>query len=199
VENKIRKTIYFVCLTILSGFIQNVLAQNSCSDENFRITATLSENKYSLTQEIENLFKQSLTKIDKTVIYTKVPRGLIVSIDSTVFFDGNDDELKESSKQFLDKIGEILQFLDKSCVIEGNTKIVREENSIYNSNWEISMVRAQKITEYLIKCHHVNPQKIRSIGFGGIMPFKENVFYNGSLNQRIDFVILNYENDSIQF
>ena len=157
-KNKIREVVYFICFSILSGIFMPIFA--NCD---YHITASLSNfNKY--------------------ITYTNVPRGLVLSVDSSVFFEQNNDEIKESSKEFLDQIGEFIKLTDKPCVIEGNAKLNNNEDY---TNWEISIARAQKIAEYLITVHQLSPQKIRAIGFGSIMP--EN------LTDRIDFVIINYE------
>lgn len=154
--------------------------------QNYHITTGLSENKYNYTEQIENLFKTNITLPESSVIYTKVPRGLIISIESSIFFEENDDCIKEDSKIFLNQIGEVIKFLDKPCVIEGNSAINPEKPAIYSQDWEISIMRAQKITQYLITNSKLNPGKIHPIGFGAMIP---ELF-----TERIDFVILNYEN-----
>ena len=158
-KNKIREVICFICFSILSGILLPVYAESD-----YQITASLSNfNKY--------------------ITYTKTPRGVVLSVNSSVFFDKNRDEIKENSKEFLDQIGEFIKLTDKPGVIEGNAKI---SDNNYDTNWEISITRAQKIAQYLIEVHQLSPQKIRAIGFGSIMP--------ETLTQRIDFVIIDYEN-----
>ncbi|MGN0031445.1 MAG: flagellar motor protein MotB [Candidatus Gastranaerophilaceae bacterium] len=108
-------------------------------------------------------------------------RGLVISFDANIFFENGDDEIKENSKIYLDEIGKILKIIDKFCIIESNVKIANTEGY---TNWELSTLQAQKISEYLINVHQLDQQKIRAIGFGSILP--------KNLNPRIDFVILNY-------
>ncbi len=189
-RNKIAEITYFICLAILSEIFLPVYALKN--DTRIQITASLTENKYNSTEEIENLFKTNIEPQNE-IVYTKVPRGLIVSINSSIFFEEGQDEIKEDSKTILNKIGEILKITDKSCVVEDNSGNKSPQSSIYQSNWEFSIVRAEKIAQYLIKCQNLNPKKIRAIGFGEIMPFNDNVSYGLNMNRRIDFVILNYE------
>lgn len=190
---KLKRAItYLICMIILLWIPHGTYALNSEKNYNI-ITAQLVQNKYSITSEIEKLFRQNLN-LGNHVKYTKVPRGLIVSINSSVFFDDGGDEIKEQSKHILDKIGDLIKYIDKQCVIEGNTERHTFEKSAYNSNWEISIVRAEKIADYLIKIKQIDPQKIRAIGFGEMMPFAQSVDYDKDMNNhRIDFVILNYE------
>ncbi len=59
-------------------------------------------------------------------------------------------------------------------------------------NWELSAVRADKIAEYFIKVKKLNARNIQSIGLGDISPVIEN------MNNRIDFVIINYDKTDIK-
>jgi hypothetical protein len=55
---------------------------------------------FSLNVEtMEKLFK---SEMPKGVIYTKVPRGLIVSVDENLFFNDCESAIKESSLYILD-------------------------------------------------------------------------------------------------
>lgn len=194
-RNKITGLLYFICFIILSGISSPLFALGHGFDENIKISGQLTENKYNKTSDIEQLFSQNLNLGD-CVIYTKVPRGLIVSICSTIFFDEGQDILLDNSKPILSKIAQILKFINKECSIESNTAYTSWEKSKYKSNWELSTVRAGKIVDYLIKVEKVHPQKINAIGFGEFMPFSSNVHYSNHMNRRIDFVILNYERNT---
>lgn len=142
------------------------------------------------TQTIEDMVKNILPS-SNGVTYTIVPRGLIISVPTILLFEDRHRELKEGSEILLCKLGKIIKSLDNSCVVEGNS--LKQEEFDMLSSLELSMIRAERIVEFLIKYCHVNPLKIRSIGFGDMMPFKDNVSYKGSMDKRIDFVIINYE------
>ena len=184
-KNKIIEFVYFILLTILSG----LLCCAYSIETGYQIAGQLVENNFDKNSEVENIFKSNLS-LKEAVIYTKVPRGLIVSINSDIFFEDGKDIIKENSKIFLDEIGSILKQLDKPCIIEGNSKSSQVESPYYNTNWEISIVRAEKIARYLIEKQQIDPQKIQTVGFGEMMPLTKS---NLDFTQRIDFVILNYE------
>jgi flagellar motor protein MotB len=139
--------------------------------------------------DVVNEFKSNFKDIG--IVYTVVPRGVVVSLLSSIFFENGKDVLLESSKNILDKIGSTINFLNLECVIEGNIQNARYDKGLYHSNIEYSTVLADKIMNYLINNSNVNSQKIKSIGFGQMSPFfhleKQNQMKN-----RIDFVILNY-------
>ena len=62
-------------------------------------------------EKLELIFKYFMP-IKNGVIYTKVPRGLIVSIDEGVFFNSHEARIKESSLYILD-----MSFFQK-CVLQ---------------------------------------------------------------------------------
>ena len=173
------KYIFFVNLTLLFSYLscENTLPYSG------HISTT--ENQSITSENIKDIF----SKIFPTgLLYTKVPRGLIVSVDSSILFTNNNSEIRPEAENFLYNLGEIIKTLDKECVIEGNSQI----GSNSKDNLELSIIRAENIAKFLIKHNKINPQKIRAIGFGDMMPFSDNVSYKGSLDRRIDFVILNY-------
>lgn len=186
----IRKFLYFICLTAIYGI--NIQCNALDNNSNLKIRGNLTQNYSIPTIEIETIFRTQL-KLGSSVIYTKVPRGLVVSIDSSIFFNEGQDKLLDSSKPVLYIIATILKTINNQCIVEGNTDANSWENSNYASNWELSTVRAGKIVDYLVKVEKVNPHRINAIGFGEMIPFYDNLNYKQNMNKRIDFVIINYE------
>lgn len=139
--------------------------------------------------ELEKMFKKSMPA---GILYTKVPRGLIISVDEKLFFDDCETDLKESSFYILDDFAEMFKKLPNFCVVEDH---VQKSGCSGLENWELSMMRSANIVEYLVKCKDVPTEKIFDIGFGETMPFKDNVDPDNKkgLNNRIDFVIIDYE------
>ncbi len=186
------KKIKILYIIFCVAFVLFLAHPSYSKTSNFKIKGNLTQNYSIPTAEIEQMFRSNLNLGD-SVIYTKVPRGLVVSIDSTVFFNLGQDELLEQSKFVLYQIALILKTLNNQCIVEGNTDVDSWEVSNYQYNWELSTVRAGKIVDYLIKVEKVNPHRINAIGFGEMMPFYDSVSYRQNMNKRIDFVIINYE------
>lgn len=143
--------------------------------------------------EIKELLEKVLPP-DTEVVYTVVPRGLIVSIKEEVFFNGESTHIKASSVKVLDAIISVLNEIGNNCTVESHTEGHDFTNCDYNSNWEISMARANSITDYLVYCGKVPVDRVFSLGFGDCMPFRDSVSsaYDG-FDKRIDFVIFDYE------
>lgn len=190
-KNKIVGIAYLVWLTFTLSVQIPTFSLDCINSSNKSLIVKLEHSTFGPTKNIEHLFKQQLPQND-SIIYTKVPRGLVISIKSEVFFADGDVEILDSAKSILHAIAQTLKTIPNECVIESHSVNENFENS-YRYNWELTTIRADKIVQYLIKEEKLNPQKIEAIGFGEIMPFFDNVNSNANLNRRIDFVIINYE------
>lgn len=150
--------------------------------------AVFAKYKYISTFDIETLFKEN---VSAQMFFSHVPRGLIISIEESCFFDPNNEKLKTLSLPILDEIGYVLNQLDYDFVIEGHSPNGALNSLQWEHDWEISLARANNISRYLIRCAKVSPDKIFTVGFGEYIPFSKNKHPN--LNNRIDFVILDYK------
>lgn len=95
---------------------------------------------------LDKMFREYLPIKKDDIIFTKVPRGLIVSINEDCFFNEGESRIKESSLCLLDTIILLLKQLPNYCVVENHT----EENSNDDENWELSLERSDNIVEYMI-------------------------------------------------
>ncbi len=143
-------------------------------------------------QKIEELFRATV-KPDGAMYFTYVPRGLIVSIDENVFFNNAQEKIKRDGLCVLNSIGTVLAQTDKSCVIEGHTENANPDLSSYKANWELSLARAHSITMYLMRYLKISPERLYCIGYGEFMPYVDSVSKNAKMNNRIDFVIIDYK------
>lgn len=147
---------------------------------------------YSNGLLIKKMLEASLPE-NTPVIYTIVPRGLIVSIREDVFFQGDSINIKLSAKDILDSIVYVLKEINNNCTVESHTDGHTNSGGNFDSNWEISMVRANVVTDYLVICGKIPPSRVFSLGYGDIMPFKDSVSATMlGFDKRIDFVIFDY-------
>lgn len=156
--------------------------------KNIYVSASFQPN----VDKLEQNFKTRIN-LDKGVIFTKVPRGLVISFDEKIFFNNGEARIKERSLYILDVLAEGLRKIPNDCVIEDHTNEQAVSTSDYNSDWELSMARAGNITQYLINCGAIDSKRIFALGYGEFMPFKDNVSPQNGMDERIDVVILEYE------
>lgn len=181
-----KKIIAFVIIFSITNLASFATVENP---KTLKLQADMSEYDFSTNVNIEKLLRKNLQSFGN-IIYTIIPMGVVVSFDSFLFFDDGSDELRQNSYCILDIIANLLALVNKSCLVESTTSANSFYNSKYNSNWELSIVRAGNIQEYLISTRKILPDKFRANGFGEIMPV---VRYQGKTQERINFIIFNYE------
>lgn len=145
-------------------------------------------SQYPNAEKLEKVFEKYLTS--NKIIYTKVPRGLVISIDEKIFFNKNEAKIKESSLKILDTIALIIKDLPNEFVIENHTTEILTDPY----QWELSIIRANNLAQYFIKYHKFPKNKITSLGLGNSVPYRyKKSEMDFDTNNRIDFVILEYE------
>ncbi len=153
------------------------------------ISTAVNSSISSVKKRIEEVMPK-----DVNIIYTFVPRGLIVSVDESELFSENNIHIKCSGANILNGIAQILNEVKNDCTIESHTDGHLHTNGRYKTNWEISMARANSIADYLIYCKKIPSERVFPLGFGELMPFKDNVSkITTGFDRRIDFVIFDYE------
>ena len=163
-----------------------------CSGVEGNKVAMMSVNKPE-SERMESLFRAVIPLDDEYIIYTKVPRGLIVSVNEQLFFDRGAIKIRQSSLPVLDSIISVFKTLDTYCIIEGHSDKDGVDDSAYQANWELTIARSSNIVQYFIRCGGVDPDKVFGVGFGEFMPFHDNVSQTGNMDNRIDFVFIDYE------
>jgi Flagellar motor protein len=140
----------------------------------------------------KNGMKESVsTQIDE--------RGLVVSINDTLFFDSGRAEIKTEPQKKLIEIGKILNQLGNYMRIEGHTDNVPISNGQFSSNWQLSSARAANVTEFLIANSGIQPQKLSAVGYGEYRPILDNSTEEGrARNRRVDIIIVNSKFNKIE-
>lgn len=164
---------------------------NAYSEECPR-TIYISQTDCPEAPHLQNLFELAIPPGTK-IIYTKVPRGLIVSIDEETFFNGESTDIKVGGVPVLNAVVNVLRQIDNECTIESHTEGHDYSNSLFEQDWELSNARASSIVNYLVYCGGVSSRRLFALGYGELMPFKGNVSGKDGIDKRVDFVIFDYE------
>lgn len=166
------------------------------------ITEDVKQMETDLTEKAEEAKLQDLKKqVDaylekngmKSNVTTKIDeRGLVVSLNDTIFFDTGRAEIKPESQKKLIEIGKILNQLNNYMRIEGHTDNVPIRNDQFSSNWQLSCIRAANVTELLISNCGIPPEKLYPAGYGEYRPVADNTTDDGKArNRRVDIIIIN--------
>lgn len=152
-------------------------------------------------EKLEDIQKQvnSLLKsagLDSNVTTKIEDRGLIISFTENVFFDSGQALIKDEYKYKLVDISKILNKMDNYIRVEGHTDNEAIRNQYFNSNWQLSSVRASNVAEVLIAEGGINPIRLSAVGYGEYRPITSNDTEEGRRqNRRVDIIILNSKYD----
>ncbi|HCC55306.1 MAG TPA: flagellar basal body stator protein MotB [Desulfobulbaceae bacterium] len=118
-------------------------------------------------------------------------RGLVISLKEAGFFPSGTARVQTQALPLLDRIATTISRSGNSFRIEGHTDNVPVKSSIFPTNWELSVARANSIVHYLIEKHGFKGDKLSVVGYGEYRPLADNATDEGrKLNRRVDIVML---------
>ncbi|AGK95264.1 OmpA/MotB family protein [Clostridium pasteurianum] len=118
-------------------------------------------------------------------------RGLVISIQDTLFFDSGKADVKPEFQKRIVEIGKILNTIDNYIRIEGHTDNVPISNYKYVDNLDLSTARANAVLRVLENQSNINPKRLASMGYGDQRPVADNNTDAGrARNRRVDIVVI---------
>ena len=117
-----------------------------------------------------------------------------LTINGALLFNSGSAELRESSYEFVDKLGDVLKnYSDYKIEIIGHTdNVPMSPNKKFADNWELSQGRSLTVLKYLIDVKDIPPQKLSSLGKGEYEPIASNDTAEGrAQNRRVEIKIYN--------
>lgn len=118
-------------------------------------------------------------------------RGVAMQLRDNILFETSSSDLKEDSKEILNKLASIISPIDNPILIEGHTDNRSINTSKYPSNWELSTDRAVNVVRYFVEVMGQEPKRFSAIGYGEFQPVASNDTYeNMSKNRRVDILIV---------
>lgn len=156
------------------------------------------ENKLMNLKENVDNYLQS-TGMNASISTSIEERGLVISLKDSIIFDSGKAEIKSDYKKKLVDLGSILNKMDNYIRVEGHTDNVPINNNKFNSNWQLSVIRATNVTELLIEEAHIAPKRLSSVGYGEFRPVADNTTEQGrAQNRRVDIVLINSKYNEIE-
>ncbi|MGH8890551.1 MAG: OmpA/MotB family protein [Acidothermaceae bacterium] len=119
-------------------------------------------------------------------------RGLVVSIvTDQVLFDTGQAELKPVGQQVLDAVAPALRNLPNEVSVEGYTDNVPITGGPFQSNWELSAVRATTVLRYLVANDGLPASRLSATGYADTRPIVPNDSpAHQQQNRRVEVVVL---------
>jgi len=120
----------------------------------------------------------------------------VIKLTSEVLFSSGSAEIRPAGQKVLSIIAESLNANPRRAIsVEGHTDNVPVlNNDYYESNWELSAARALAAVNYFQQNNHVEPTRLRVVGYGEYRPVSSNKTAEGrKLNRRIEIRLLPLE------
>ena len=127
---------------------------------------------------------------DRVVYIARDPDGIRITLLARKFFAPSSANLEEETKKILDGVALSLKGIDRIIRVEGHTdNLTFSKNG--QTNWELSSLRADAVTRYLITTGALKKENIYAAGFADTRPIAENDSpENRAMNRRVDIKIL---------
>lgn len=118
--------------------------------------------------------------------------GLMVSIRDNVLFESGSATVRKEDRKIAKEISELL-VMDppRDIVISGHTDNVPIYNSQFQSNWELSVMRAVNFMKVILENDKLDPSHFSAKGHGEYKPRASNDTEKGrAMNRRVEILIL---------
>ncbi len=176
-------------------------AQKSLHDE---ISMVSGEKSKLLTQlELEQERKKQIvnlkSRLEQELSESRIEisqlknQMTVIKLTSEILFNSGSAEIKPAGQKVLSIIAESLNaYPHRAISVEGHTDNVPVvHNSHYGSNWELSTARGLAAVNYFQQNSHIDPRRLKVVGYGQYHPVESNETAEGrKRNRRIEIRIL---------
>lgn len=129
--------------------------------------------------------------LEKDLQTTLTSEGLLIRIKDSVLFDSGSAKVRKEDIQIAREISELL-VIDppRQVIISGHTDNVPIHNSNFESNWELSVMRAVNFMKIILENDKLDPKMFSAKGFGEYQPIADNKTEEGKArNRRVEVLI----------
>ncbi|UWG95452.1 flagellar motor protein MotB [Dehalobacter sp. DCM] len=145
----------------------------------------MQELKEKLEKEISQSGYQDKVKVhlDK--------EGLEIVIQDVMLFNSGDAQVLDNVSRLLLEIAKLLNTTDNYIKIVGHTDDRPIHNSQFRSNWDLSVIRAINVMNYLVVQGQVKPERFTVQGYGQYSPAADNLTEEGrAKNRRVEIFLI---------
>ncbi|MCD7036154.1 flagellar motor protein MotB [Metabacillus sp. GX 13764] len=121
--------------------------------------------------------------------------GLLITIHDDILFDSGSAVIKNKDRNLPNEISKLLvSDPPRNIIVSGHTDNIPIRNSLYESNWELSVMRAVEFMKVLLENKQLDPKAFSAKGFGEYKPVASNNSKAGrQKNRRVEILILPIE------
>lgn len=145
--------------------------------------AELAEESTVIKRALAPFEGKSQVKVDLA------PKGLVISLADTSFFDLGSTDLKPEGKAALLKIATAIATVSNAISVEGHTDSTKATGN-GNSNWVIAATRAANVAQFLSESGKIPAKRFQVISYAEFRPlFPNDTPEHRAMNRRVDIVI----------
>ncbi|RAP73358.1 flagellar motor protein MotB [Paenibacillus montanisoli] len=154
------------------------------------------EDLEKLKKQVDNYIKSNglTTQLD-----TKLNQSqLTITISDSSLFAPGSAKVKPESRKLAVEISSMLQkYPDYQVEVSGHTDNVPINNAEFESNWDLSSMRALRFLDILLLNKNLDPHLFSTIGYGEYHPVAKNSTVEGrSKNRRVEVSIMRKYTDT---
>jgi chemotaxis protein MotB len=144
----------------------------------------------ALQQKVNSYIKEK--KLTDKLNTSLTDEGLLLTIRDNVLFESGRAEVRTSDVNVANEIADLLIMEPpRNIIISGHTDNVPIKNARYESNWELSVMRAVEFMKIILKNEQLDPRWFSAKGFGEFQPVTTNDTAEGKArNRRVEILIL---------
>lgn len=147
--------------------------------------AKMSEIKKTLEDEISQEGYSDKVKVDVN------SDGLEISIQDVVLFNTGEADVKNNLSPLLLQISNMIKGLDNEIKVVGYTDNVPIKNDKFQSNWELSSMRAINVMNFMVDLGKIQADKVSIQAYGEYKPKFDNTTEQGrAKNRRVEIVVV---------
>ncbi|AWK50086.1 chemotaxis protein MotB [Clostridium beijerinckii] len=149
--------------------------------------------EYDKMSEVKKMLEEEITKegySDKVKVDLN-NEGLEISIQDAVLFNTGEADVKNNLSPLLVQVSNLLQGLDNQIKVVGHTDNVPIKNDKFQSNWELSSMRAINVMNFIVSSGKISADKVSIQAYGEYMPKFENTTEDGrAKNRRVEIIVV---------
>ncbi|MGF2615052.1 flagellar motor protein MotB [Rossellomorea vietnamensis] len=174
------------------------LGENKKADEENPMTVDEVEAaKKKDRQELEELERKvngyiTANQLQKQFAAELTSEGLLLTIRDNVLFQSGSANVAAKDEGVARELSGLLEMdTPRSVIISGHTDNIPISTANYDSNWELSVMRAVNFMKIVLRNQNLDPRWFSAKGFGEFKPLADNSTKEGrAKNRRVEVLIL---------
>jgi len=151
------------------------------------------QNLQKIQEKINTYIKNN--NLETKLQTTLTDEGLMITILNDIFFDSGSADIRSKDVQLAREIsGLLVMNPPRNIIVSGHTDNVPINNSDFDSNWHLSVMRAVNFMKILIENDKLDAKAFSAKGFGEYKPVASNDTKEGrQKNRRVEVLVLPHE------